>query len=1010
MSEKLKIEIEVDSKTGEARIKGLGQEMADAGKKGKAGFTSAAAGAESLTSKLGPAGSMLLKLGGAIGGLMILRKGFNELNSAVSECITEANAAEAAESDLQATLRATGGAAGYNLEQLKKMASGMQAATTVGDDLIIGGMSILATFKQVRGEGFERASQAALDMSQIMKQDLKSSMVQIGKAVNDPIEGVSALTRVGVTFNEQQKEQIKTLQESGDMVGAQNIILKELETQFGGAAKAARETFGGAVKASQNALGDMKEEIGFVITKNQFFVSLIHLAEKQFMSWGQQIQNNREYLMSLAKEGVLKVVDGLMIALETMRFFHNGWLGIKLVGSAAVAAIAIGIETLAKGLRVMMFGWDALFDALVKLGVMKVNPFDSIVKGLEQFSASSMDVTKSVWADIEKTNAGYDSAKKAIGDWRSAIEKIPVTQAKAAESVIKSVQAAADEVVVSQKDMADAEKERVAAVVRDLKLEEKARIDAGKKALNILIDRKRAEDDVAKDAEKLRREAAADEKKLAGDRANAYRTMYGDLKGKARDYYTYQDQLLKNERDEYERLVGDKTLADQWYTAKNKALLQEQDLAFGNFVDGVRIGHQRMQDSAYTFAMMGEDTFKAFTSSASSSFATFINPLKDDFLSLPALVDSVMNSVVDSMTKAAAEIVKQWVIAKAAKLVGDIFFHEGAWNIKEDEQPAILQRGETVLNKDRAAEFRQMFGSEGGFDSFANSYNTAAGGSMSPAQRAGFASFGKSMTVNAAAIGAQVINDPSLFGAGLNALGMSMPTAGLGGLTVGLERALGFNIGLDMPTKMGTQLAAALGGIIGGPIGAAIAHFGATLGLDAIADAINARSFEGIRDALEAKYGWFGGRKEFSDFTESSGMAGWGAGAPGRGMVGDDPMASYGYGRGMPGDDPSAGDYSGVSDDEGGFGAADFKVGGIARGPLSGYRPRLHGTEAVVPLPNGRSIPVEMKGGGDDLVAEIRQLRAELKAANYAIAKNTGISARILDRWDGDGLPAERVV
>ena len=38
--------------------------------------------------------------------------------------------------------------------------------------------------------------------------------------------------------------------------------------------------------------------------------------------------------------------------------------------------------------------------------------------------------------------------------------------------------------------------------------------------------------------------------------------------------------------------------------------------------------------------------------------------------------------------------------------------------------------------------------------------------------------------------------------------------------------------------------------------------------------------------------------------------------------------------------------------------------GGIASGPQSGYPVALHGTEAVVPLPDGRSIPVTMQGGG----------------------------------------------
>jgi hypothetical protein len=40
---------------------------------------------------------------------------------------------------------------------------------------------------------------------------------------------------------------------------------------------------------------------------------------------------------------------------------------------------------------------------------------------------------------------------------------------------------------------------------------------------------------------------------------------------------------------------------------------------------------------------------------------------------------------------------------------------------------------------------------------------------------------------------------------------------------------------------------------------------------------------------------------------------------------------------------------------------ANFSTGGVASGPISGYSATLHGTEAVVPLPDGASIPVTMK-------------------------------------------------
>jgi hypothetical protein len=90
-----------------------------------------------------------------------------------------------------------------------------------------------------------------------------------------------------------------------------------------------------------------------------------------------------------------------------------------------------------------------------------------------------------------------------------------------------------------------------------------------------------------------------------------------------------------------------------------------------------------------------------------------------------------------------------------------------------------------------------------------------------------------------------------------------------------------------------------------------------------------------------------------------------------------------------------------------------FAEGGIASGPDSGYAATLHGTELVVsPL---SSYPATVKGAGGDnvLIEEVRKLRAEtadLKTHLYQITKNTGKMAKINDRWDSDGMPAERVL
>lgn len=166
------------------------------------------------------------------------------------------------EKQLDAVLASTQGAAGLTAQEIKNMASELQGVTNFGDEAILSGQNLLLTFTNIGKDVFPQATETMLNMSQAMGQDMKTSAIQLGKALNDPTAGLSALSRVGITFTEQQKEQIKALQESGDIMGAQTIILKELERQFGGSARAMADP---AIQL-RNAWGDFKEEVGrFII-------------------------------------------------------------------------------------------------------------------------------------------------------------------------------------------------------------------------------------------------------------------------------------------------------------------------------------------------------------------------------------------------------------------------------------------------------------------------------------------------------------------------------------------------------------------------------------------------------------------------------------------------------------------------------------------------------------------------------------------------------------------------
>jgi hypothetical protein len=153
-------------------------------------------------------------------------------------------------------------------DELKDMASAMQDVTVFGDEMVIEAQNILLTFTRIGKEVFPEVLERSADLATLMAQgsggqiSIKEAGIQLGKALNDPVKNLSALSRAGIQFTKEQTEQIKVLVESGKQLEAQKLILGELANQFGGTAKAARERLGGAFTARKNRAGDVLEEIG----------------------------------------------------------------------------------------------------------------------------------------------------------------------------------------------------------------------------------------------------------------------------------------------------------------------------------------------------------------------------------------------------------------------------------------------------------------------------------------------------------------------------------------------------------------------------------------------------------------------------------------------------------------------------------------------------------------------------------------------------------------------------
>jgi hypothetical protein len=176
--------------------------------------------------------------------------------------------AEKQQAQLNAVLRSTGHAAGLSAGEVNRIATELSNATAASRSTILSGQTMLLTFTNIGRDVFPAATEALLDMTHVMTQGnvtaeaMSSQAIRLGRALNDPITGMTALRRVGVQFTEQQMAQVTAMVRTNNIAGAQAIILRELQREFGGSASAFGGTAAGQIQRLENAMAGLRRETG----------------------------------------------------------------------------------------------------------------------------------------------------------------------------------------------------------------------------------------------------------------------------------------------------------------------------------------------------------------------------------------------------------------------------------------------------------------------------------------------------------------------------------------------------------------------------------------------------------------------------------------------------------------------------------------------------------------------------------------------------------------------------
>jgi hypothetical protein len=185
---------------------------------------------------------------------------FNGISSWVENTSAKYRENQMEVAKLNAVIQTTGAAAWTSTRELRAQADEIAAATGRTSNEIMKMQSVLLGFRSITGEVFDRTTKAIVDMAAVMGGDLASAANIVGKAIDTPVQGMSALSRQGFVFSKSQKELVENLESTGRHLEAMEVILQEIETTFAGTAEAINEANGATsrLEAAEKKLAEAR--------------------------------------------------------------------------------------------------------------------------------------------------------------------------------------------------------------------------------------------------------------------------------------------------------------------------------------------------------------------------------------------------------------------------------------------------------------------------------------------------------------------------------------------------------------------------------------------------------------------------------------------------------------------------------------------------------------------------------------------------------------------------------
>ena len=369
---------------------------------------------------------------------------------------------------VQTVLKSTKFAAGFSATDIENQSKELSKHIVNQRDEILNAQGALLANTNIKGNTFEKALQAAADYSTFKGTDLTQGAFMIGRALQDPLQGMNQIRRMYIILSAQQKEHIKNYEKQGDLVKAQGVILDEIQKRYGGQAEAYAGTDAGKIQLASKAFTELQYQIGDIISRVEVslipsFIKVVNAITSAFNS--SVIQFFIEHLKDLVSI-VLKLLP-IWIAYKAVMFAVDGITSVFSVSNGILTASMGGLTIMTDGATVAMEGFDAAL-ASTGIGLLVVGIgllIEKLISVNSEFEASIQKITRL----DELTNKGNPLIKETDDAWTQYVYgKLDSKQKGLLYNSTKGREEAEKNAITESTGQLEADKVKLAALKKQL--------------------------------------------------------------------------------------------------------------------------------------------------------------------------------------------------------------------------------------------------------------------------------------------------------------------------------------------------------------------------------------------------------------------------------------------------------------------------------------------------------------------------------------------------------------